>query len=229
MSLSLLVNEESQRDPRQKMLAGAPRDLSDLELLSMILRTRGASSRRTSLEQAQTLLAHFHSLHNLERAGMAELCTVPGIGLARASTLKAALELGRRLTRCSLERGDKFLCSRDVYQAYAPLLAGREQETFWVLLLDNRNRVIKHIQIAEGNLWNCPVHPREVFTWVLREAAANLILIHNHPSGDPAPSTEDQELTERLRQAGELFGIQILDHLVIGDGVYTSFADRGLL
>jgi DNA repair protein RadC len=175
------------------------------------------------------LLSAFSSFHEMANAGVEELKKVKGIGEKKAIQVKAIVEFSRRLYQKPLEKGAKFTSSFAVFQAYAPLLKGRLQESFWVVLLNNRNQVIKHVQISEGCLASCPVDPRAVFNQAVREGACCLICLHNHPSGDCEPSQEDRELTGRLQKAGELLGVKVLDHLVIAEDSYVSFADRGMI
>ncbi|TNE49269.1 MAG: DNA repair protein RadC [Deltaproteobacteria bacterium] len=202
--------------------------LSEDELLALLLRT---SSRvgGTPLEQARTLRREFGSLRELERSGVLELTQTPGITAAKASAIHAALELGRRLVEQPIQRGQSFTSSRMVFEAFAPRLSGYEQETFWLLLLDQKNRVLKQHRIAQGSINRCPLTPQDVFAPALREKAVRLLLIHNHPSGNPEPSRDDRTLTERLQQMAQLLGMEVIDHIVLGDQDYVSFADRGWL
>ncbi|MCB9640897.1 MAG: DNA repair protein RadC [Myxococcales bacterium] len=202
------------------------RDLHDVELLALLLRTSGRQ-QGSALEQAQRCLKGFQDLRSLERAGTGEIAEIAQLPYEKASSIKAALELGRRLAGQPLSRGEAYLCSRQIWRAYGPKLAGHEQETFWALLLDQGNRLLREIQVSKGSVNRCPVTPAEIFAPALREKAVSLILLHNHPSGQPEPSPEDRALTERLQQVAQLVGVRILDHLVLGDQSYVSFADRG--
>lgn len=178
---------------------------------------------------AELVLDHFGSFQKLAQAGLSELQELSGVGKKRAVQLKALVEFSRRLFHKPMERGAKFTSSREVYNAYGPMMKGRQQESFWIILLDARNRVIKHLQISEGTLISCTVDPKDVFRAALKEGAVSMILLHNHPSGNPEPSQEDKELTQRISRGGELFNINVLDHLVISDDDYVSFADHGLM
>jgi DNA repair protein RadC len=153
---------------------------------------------------------------------------VKGIGPAKAAEIKAAIELGRRHQRPMLA-GASFCASKDVADYYVPRLRDAKREEFRCVLLDTKNRVIKEVSVSNGSLTASLVHPRETFKDAVRESAAAVIFVHNHPSGDTNPSQEDILLTRRLVQAGELLGIQVLDHIIIGDGVHFSFRDRGLM
>jgi DNA repair protein RadC len=162
-------------------------------------------------------------------AAAAELCEVPGIGPAKAAEILALGELSRRFAATPLSPGTRFTSSREVFAHFHERLRDRKKEVFFTLLLDSKNRVLREIQVSEGSLNASIVHPREVFQPVIRESAAAVLFVHNHPSGDPAPSREDLDLTSRLRDAGALMGVRVLDHIIIGNGRYVSLADRGLL
>lgn len=150
-----------------------------------------------------------------------------GLTKPQALKIKAAIFLGREAVLAPIQRGDGFVCSRQVFRALAPRIGHLEQETFWALLLDQWNRVLREVHVSTGSINRCPVTPTEVFAPALREKAVGVIIAHNHPSGKPEPSPEDRALTERLQQAGELVGVRVLDHLVICTDSYVSFADRG--
>lgn len=215
--------------PREKLLHAGPAALGDTELLALILRTGHPSSRTSALDLARQLLTGFGSLRALAGAGIAELCAIPGIGPAKAAELLAVGELGRRLAATPLRPGERFTSSAEVFAHFHERLRDRRKEVFLTLLLDSKNRLLREVQVSEGSLNASIVHPREVFTPVVRESAAALLLVHNHPSGDPTPSREDLELTGRLREAGDLMGVRVLDHVIIGCGCYVSLADRGLM
>lgn len=175
------------------------------------------------------LLRQLDGLQGLSNRSVEELCRTSGIGPAKAAQLKAAIELGKRVLAAPLSSGTRIASSADLFRHYYPLLRDLRREVFKVLLLDAKHAIIREATVSEGSLTVSIVHPREVFNLAVRESAAAVIFVHNHPSGDPAPSEEDRVLTARLVAAGELMGIQVLDHLIIGDGRYTSFADRGWL
>jgi DNA repair protein RadC len=173
------------------------------------------------------LLSRIDGLQGIARIGADDLCRVPGIGPAKAAQLKAAVEIGKRALAQPLSTGQLIRSSGDVFHAYAPQLRDLRHETFRLLLLDAKHALIRETTISEGTLTASLVHPREVFSVAVRESAAAVICLHNHPSGDPTPSAEDRALTRRLQEAGDVLGIPVLDHVVIGDGRYVSFADRG--
>ncbi len=175
----------------------------------------------------QSLHAEPRGLAALQRRTARELAALLGLGMARAARLEAAFELGRRVSMTSLALRPRFVNSRQIFDYVAPAFLGAEQEVFEILVLDARNRLLRRERISLGTLTGSLVHPREVFRAALKVGACALILIHNHPSGDPSPSGEDIQVTERLCRAGELLGIRVLDHIIVGDGRYVSLADRG--
>jgi DNA repair protein RadC len=215
--------------PREKLLHSGPSALSDTELLALILRTGHSSPRTSALDLARQLFDRFDSLRALFAAAIAELCMVPGIGPAKAAELLALGELARRLAATPLRPGERFTTSNEVFTHFHERLRDHRKEVFLTLLLDSKNRLLREVKVSEGSLNASIVHPREVFAPVVRESAAAVLLVHNHPSGDPTPSREDLELTGRLRDAGELMGVRVLDHIIIGRGCYVSLADRGLM
>lgn len=213
--------------PRERLLDVGPGALSDAELLTVLLPTAIAGTG--ALDQSRALLATFGSLRALLDAPTRALSATPGIGPARAAMLQAVGELARRYGARRLVRSAPLRTSGEVYRHCAERMSGLRKEEFHVILLDGKNRPIKDVRISEGSLTASLVHPREVFVPVIEESAAAIVLVHNHPSGDPTPSAEDVAITRRLRQVGELMGVEILDHIVIGDGCFASFADEGLL
>jgi DNA repair protein RadC len=213
--------------PRERLLARGVAGLSDAEVLALVL---GAGSRSSggAVDTGRAVLRRFESLPRLQRCTAGELMRLPGIGEARACALVAAMELGRR-AQAPPSRGDPVTRSDQVHALIRGRMSGLRQEVFLVLGLDARNRVVLEEQVAQGSATTVDVHPREVFAPLVREGAAAAIAVHNHPSGDPEPSDDDQRLTDRLCRAGEIIGVPLLDHVVVGQGAYVSFADRGLL
>ena len=199
--------------------------LSTADLLSILIRT--GTAERTPLGTAEALLAKFGNLRGLANATLEELQEVSGIGKVKAVEIKTAIELGRRLVAASPEERVKVRAPRDVYNLLGPSLRDEKREHFVALLLDSRNGVIRSKTISIGDLDSSIVNPREVFAEAIRHGAASLIVAHNHPSGDPSPSVEDIACTRRLDQAGELLGIELLDHIVLGDGVWSSLKELG--
>jgi len=214
--------------PREKLLEKGAETLSNAELLAILLRVGDASSGQSALDHGRLLMTRFaDSLRSLEGASIQEICTIKGIGPAKAAQIKAALEIGKRFAQEDIKQGEAFRSSGDVFNYYREHLGGLKKEEFHVLLLDAKNRKIKDVRVSEGSLTSSLVHPREVFNPVIRESAAAVILIHNHPSGDPSPSQEDLHITRRLREVGEVMGVRVLDHVIVGKGKYISFVDDG--
>jgi DNA repair protein RadC len=201
---------------------------SEDDLLAAILRTGGPKAG-TAQDQAKRIAERYPSLHQLAKAGTGELTQLEGITQAKADAIRAAFELGRRWLSQPLQHGQPYTSAHSVFLAYAPKLAHYEQETFWVLLLNQRNHLLRQLQIRKGSINRCPLMPQDVFAPAMREKAVRMILIHNHPSGDPEPSPEDRSLTRRIDHIAKLLCIQLLDHIVIGHKAYVSFADRGWL
>jgi DNA repair protein RadC len=215
--------------PREKLLQRGPEALSEAELLALVLRTGDAASRASALDHARLLLQRFGSLRRLGSATVSELCAIKGIGPAKAAELLAVFELARRFGRTSLRPGSRYSSPQEVFNHFHERLRDHRRERFIALLLDSKNRLLREVGISEGSLTASIVHPREVFAPVVRESAAAVLFVHNHPSGDPTPSSEDLEITRRLKEAGELMGVRVLDHVIIGNENFVSLADRGLL
>ena len=217
--------------PREKMLQHGASALSEAELLALILGSGDAASGRSALDLGRDLLLRFNALRSLADASCAEMQRVKGIGPAKATCLKAALELAGRVRGDGrpIESLTRFTSASQVFEHLNFEFRDRRKEYFMALLLDGKNRIIKRVQISEGSLNQSIVHPREVFNVAVRESAAALILLHNHPTGDPTPSPEDLEVTRRLSEAGDLMGIKVLDHIIIGEGGFYSFTERGHL
>jgi DNA repair protein RadC len=212
--------------PREKLLDQGPSALSATELLAIVLRT-GAEGE-SAVAQARALMERFGgSFRRLASAGVAELCTIRGIGPAKAAQIMAMVEIAKRFGEEEFVPGSAFRGSYDIYAHFRERLAEERHEQFYAVLLDNKHRKLKDIRISQGSLTASIVHPREVYLPVIRESAAAVIFVHNHPSGDPTPSREDLEITRRLREVGELVGVRVLDHIVIGKGKYVSFVDDG--
>lgn len=215
--------------PREKLLAAGSAALTDAELLALIIRTGDAASGASAVDLARGLLRTFGSLRRLAGASIHELCEHPGIGPAKAAEIQALFQIARRFADDRLQPGQPYRSSQDAYHHFHERLCDYRREVFLALLLDSKNRLIREIQISEGSLNASIVHPREVFSPALRESASAVLFVHNHPSGDPTPSREDMEITQRLKSAGDLMGVRVLDHVIIGNGDYVSLADRGML
>lgn len=208
---------------REQLLAAGGAGLTDAQLLGAVLDAgRGTAAGRILAEHLLRALGGLDRLDRLDRRACA---TLGRIWPRRVALLRAALELGRRALAEPLAPGDPVRDAASVYAHFRGRLPQLDREVFYVLLLDGRNRVRAEVRVSEGSLTAALVHPREVFAPAIRTAAAAIILVHNHPSGDPTPSAEDAALSARLRQVGELIGIRVLDHVVIGDGRWTSMAE----
>jgi DNA repair protein RadC len=208
--------------PRERLRARGADALASDELIALLLRT-GARGQ-PALELARRLLARFGTLDELARAGDAELASLGGLGPAKIGALRAAFELGARRASAPLPQGVRLESPSQVFAHFGPRLRALRHERFLALLLDSRHRLIREVEVSRGSLNQSLVHPREVFAPALREAAAALLVVHNHPSGDPEPSQEDREVTRRLYRAGELLGIRLLDHVVIGARGFQSLS-----
>jgi len=213
--------------PRERLAKVGPEALRDAELLAVLFRTGTRELGAVAL--ADRLVGHFGSLRSLARASLEEVQQVKGIGEVKAIEIKAALELGKRLAAHVDGPRPRITGSEDVANLLMTYFKECEREEFKVLLLNKKNEVIKHLDIATGSTDAAVVLPREVFRQAVREATPSIIVCHNHPSGDPEPSRADHMITQRLQESGELLGIRLLDHVVFGDGRFVSFKDRGLL
>ena len=228
MSGSIKDWPENER-PREKLLQHGVSTLSNAELLALILRSGDAASGRSALDLGRELLCEFKDLRTLAVASCAELQRVKGVGPAKATCLQAALTLASRVreTVRPIESPIRYTEPSQIFEHLSCEFRDLRKEYFLALLLDGKNRIIKRVQISEGSLNQSIVHPREVFNVAVRESAAAMILLHNHPTGDPTPSAEDIEVTRRLCDAGQLMGIRVLDHIIIGEETFYSFVHMG--
>lgn len=210
------------------MRAAGAAALSVRELLAILVGS--GSEGRTAVDVAGDLLvAADGSLRRLGGLPAARLERIPGVGLAVSARVAAALELGRRLAREGPEERTRIGGPGDVHARVAPTMRDLAHEEFRVLLLNTQHAVTRELTITRGVLDGSVVHPREVFKQAIAESAAAIVLVHNHPSGDPTPSPEDRAVTRQLASAGEVVGIPVLDHVVIGDGRYCSFVEAGMM
>jgi DNA repair protein RadC len=220
-SLPLLVRDR----PRERLRTVGARNLALRELLALIIGSGSAGV--TALEVADRLAALTGgSLRRLASFDAALLEGVPGVGAATACRLLGALELGRRAASEQDEAGEYLRGPADVFARMGPRLRDAPQEEFHALLLNSRHRVLREVFVTRGLLDSALIHPREVFRPAVSEGAAGIILVHNHPSGDPTPSAEDRSVTRQLGSAGRALGIPVLDHIVLGRGAYASLADE---
>lgn len=216
----------SDERPRERLRDYGAGALSNAELLAIALRTGTAAENVITV--ASRLLAEYGGLPGLARADFRELCKQHGLGEAKAAQIKAALELGRRLASVQPEERATIGGPQDVANLLTAEMAYLEQEHMRVLLLDTRNRVISVAEIYKGNVNSAVIRAAEVFHDAVRQTSPSIIVVHNHPSGDPTPSKEDIAVTRRLVAAGELLDIELLDHIIIGQQGYVSLRERGL-
>ncbi|OGK79392.1 MAG: hypothetical protein A2X52_22720 [Candidatus Rokubacteria bacterium GWC2_70_16] len=213
--------------PRERLYHKGAEALADSELLAIQL---GCGVRgRNAVELAREMLIRYGSLSALAGRGVAELAGIRGVGRAKAVRLASAFELTRRLRSRNGAARVILSSPEQVYARYGPLMEDLDKEVFRIALLDAQNGLVKDVVISEGTLSASLVHPREVFKPALLEPAASLILLHNHPSGDPTPSREDVRLTRQLVECSRLLDLRIHDHVVIGRGRFVSLAERGTL
>jgi len=213
--------------PRERLVREGPEFLSEIELLALLLRS--GTQEANVLELAAQVFARFGGLKGLAAASCAELGTVRGVGPAKAALIQAALELGRRISARPGEIRPAIRCPDDVASLMMDEMRGLDREHFRALLLNAKHQVLCVDRIAVGTLSQSSVHARELFKNAIKRNAAAVIVVHNHPSGDPSPSKEDLDVTKRLARAGDIIGISILDHVVIGDNNFVSFKASGLL
>ncbi|MFZ4436453.1 MAG: RadC family protein [Flavobacterium psychrophilum] len=218
---------ESDR-PREKLALHGSQAVSDSELLAILLGT--GSRSESAVELARRLLRHFdHNLHGLAKANSEQLQKFRGIGSAKALTLIAAIELGRR---CRIPDSTELVhvrSSQQVFELMQPLLGILPHEEFWIIYLNNSNKVIHKAQLSKGGITGTVVDVRLVYKRALELGAVQLVLCHNHPSGTLKPSDADIQLTKKLKQAGSLLDVKVLDHLIVTEANYFSFADAGIL
>lgn len=218
-----LPEAERPRERLESLGAGA---LANAELIAIALRTGGRG--QNALVLAQSLLARFHGLGGVARASVRELCQVPGIGPAKAAQLQAALELGRRLVATGGDLRPRVSSAADAAPYFLAEMGDAPQEELHVMLLDNKNQVLRTCRVYVGNVNSAIVRVSEVFREAIRDGAKSVIVAHNHPSGDPSPSPEDVAVTREIVQGGRLLDIDVLDHLVVGRDRYVSLRERGL-
>lgn len=224
LSLKELPEEER---PREKLIQHGTSSLSNAELLAIILSS--GTRAESAVQLAQRILKKTGDLKTLSEMSVKELKEFPGIGTARATQLKAALELARRYKDLLSSTNPRFSNSQMVFAHFGPGFRGKSQEEFWTIALDAKNKLISSASITKGTLMASLVHPRDIFEIAIRNKAAGVIVLHNHPSGDPHPSSEDRKVTGQVAEAGKILGIPLLDHIIIGNENYFSFKDSGLL
>jgi DNA repair protein RadC len=211
--------------PRERLVKEGPETLSNQELLAIILRT--GTKQESVLQLSYRIIQYFEGLRLLKDASIEELTSINGVGTAKAVQLIAAMELGRRVSRLQLEERYTIRSPEDGANYVMEDMRFLSQEHFVCLYLNTKNQVLHRQTVFVGSLNASIVHPREVFREAFRRSAASLICFHNHPSGDPTPSREDIEVTKRLAECGKMLGIDMLDHIIIGDQKFISLKEKG--
>jgi DNA repair protein RadC len=214
--------------PREKLILRGVQNLSDAELIAILLRT--GLKGKSVIQVSQELLQKYNDLNSLTSITHDALKNFPGIGKDKAATLLAAFEISRRIDSTKKWRFDKKITSpKDVADIFIPLLRDEIKEKFIVVCLSSSNKIIKYEVISVGNLNSSVVHSREVFKVAIESNSANVIVLHNHPSGNAEPSNEDISITKRLVEAGKILDLNVFDHIIIAGNQYTSFVEKKLL
>jgi DNA repair protein RadC len=223
----LLRDVPSDERPRERMQQFGAQALSNAELMAIILRT--GTFAESAVRLAQKVLLEAGSLRNLVDMSMDQLKTIKGIGSAKAMQIQASIELGRRLARTSMADTVTIRSPQDVAAYLMEDLRYLQKEHFVVLFLNTKNHVVAQETLSMGSLNASIVHPREVFRAAIKRSSASIICVHNHPSGDPTPSPEDIAMTSRLVEAGQIIGIEVLDHIILGDQNFVSLKEKGFM
>lgn len=213
--------------PRERLLSVGAVSLSNIELLAILLRT--GTKQMSAVDLAAQLFAHFKDLTGLLDATVEELAVVKGVGPVKAVQIKAALEIGRRLALMPATKRTIIQSPDDAALLMMDNMRYLDREHFKAILLNTKNQVLAVETISIGTLNSSVVHPRELFKVAIKKSSANIILVHNHPSGDPTPSREDIDITRRIQEGGEILGISVLDHLIIGDNKFVSLKSKGII
>ncbi|MCH7773086.1 MAG: DNA repair protein RadC [Bacteroidetes bacterium] len=214
--------------PREKLILRGPQNLSDAELLAILLRT--GMKGKSVLTIAQEIINKEKNLSNLASRSLDSLTKEAGIGKDKAATLLAAFEMSRRIqSQSKLFSNKKITSPKDIAEIFIPILRDEVKEKFIVVCLNSANKVIKNETISIGNLNSSVVHPREIFKVAIDSLSASIILIHNHPSGNPEPSNEDISITKKIVEAGKIMDIPVFDHIIIAGDTFTSFVEKRLL
>lgn len=214
--------------PREKLLRYGKESLSNLEILSILIGS--GSGGRSAMELASDILSLDRSgIKYLAECRPEELTSIKGIGTARSCEILAAAELGKRIASIPAEEKDVISSSADIASIFMERMRYYKKEHFMSLMINAKGQIIEEVEVSVGDLCSSTTHPREVFVDAVRRSAGSVVFVHNHPSGDPTPSEVDIETTRRLMEAGELLGIPVLDHIVIGDGSFVSMKAKGMI
>jgi DNA repair protein RadC len=223
LSIKKWANDDK---PRDKLLAKGRGSLSNAEILAIILGT--GTKNKSAVGLARDVLNFCNNdLNQLAKLKVTDLCKLNGIGRAKAITIISAIELGGRRNKAVSEKYQFIRSSKDVYSYFGPMLQDKDYEEFWILLLRRNNKIIRPYKISEGGISGTVADPKRIFKFALENNASSLILCHNHPSGNTSPSNADVKLTTKISEAGKLLDIQILDHVIVTNEGYYSFADKG--
>ncbi|MCI7207265.1 MAG: DNA repair protein RadC [Terrisporobacter sp.] len=212
--------------PREKMILNGAGSLTDAELLAILIRT--GTKQFNAIQLGKAIIEKADNIRYLQNITIEELESINGIGKTKAVQIKAALELGNRIASYKPAKY-KIKNPWDIYKYYMESLRYQYKEIFKVVLLNTKNEIITDVDISMGTLNSSLVHPREVFREAIIRSSNKIILLHNHPSGNAEPSKEDKSVTNRLKECGELIGIEVIDHIIIGDGIYFSFKENMLI
>lgn len=226
--MELMIRDVHVADrPRERLIRQGAMSLSNQELIAILLRT--GTKDESVLQLANRILLYFEKIHELKDATIEEMTAIKGIGEAKAVQLLAAVELGRRLAQQQTDEKFTIRSPKDAADYLMADMTSLKQEHFVVLFLNIKNQITHKQTIFVGSLNASIVHPREIFREAVRRSSASIICAHNHPSGNPAPSPEDIDVTKRLAEAGSIVGVELLDHVIIGDHQFTSLKEKGVM
>jgi DNA repair protein RadC len=214
--------------PREKLISKGTNSLSDAELLAILISSGTKDKSAVDLGRELLLIAN-NNLNTLGKLTISDLTKLRGIGLARAVTIAAALELGRRRKLAEVPEMFQIKCSKDVFELLSPVLSDLPHEEFWILFLNRSNRVINRMKLSQGGISGTVTDVRMVMKKAIEYLASGIIVCHNHPSGNLNPSESDTRITQKIKEAGNIMDIQLLDHLIVSEKDYYSFAENGLL
>ena len=220
-----ILDIPKQNRPRERFLKYGPETLSDAELFAIFLRTGTIGENVT--EMSNRLIAEY-GIDKLFECSLKELQQIKGMGPSKAMQILSMAELGKRVNQSKKPQTKKISCAEDVFNHFHERLKDKKQEEFWILMLNTQNNVIGEELISKGILDASIIHPREVFKPAIKNSASKIVLVHNHPSGDPTPSIEDREIVKRLKEAGEGLGIRVVDSVIVGNGGFWNEKEKTL-